>query len=707
MKKQNLFLVLFFLIALNLSGQFGVPLNDNCAQSFRLTELENFCSDDIDIFSTEGATIDSTAGLGCQTSFQPLGVWYNFTAITKFVRITVEGLGAGNGLLLTNPIVGIYEGSCGNLTELNCVTTPNGVNVAEIVFPTIPGRNYKIMVGARDSAEGTFRFCLNSFNVDPEPLQDCGQARILCDKSPIGVESVIGFGNVRDDLDQQSNPAIDFSFNCGVQEDASNWYKWTCDEAGTLEFTLTPVKQFDDIDFLVYELPNGLNDCDEKILIRNMISGENQGQPMNQWQVCVGPTGLIASDGDEGESCGCQNGDNNFGAAIQMEPGKSYALVVMNFSQSGLGYNLEWGGDGTFLGPVPEFSIDPIAGLRCDQSFTIEDRSRDNGNPLEYEWYFGEDASPETSTDAGPFQVNYSTFGQKYIVLSVSDPVNGCSVTEIFDIFAEACCEDLDPVVPNLVNAVDPTCPNFSDGSLELIASGGSNSGFTYSIDGSPFVSGSEFQNLPDGNFNIEVIDDKGCEGSVIFNLNDPDSILLDAGVDSIIDLGDMIDLEGEVVQENGRDFDIFWTWDSDGTTASCIECLDPNVFPFGTSTFTLNAVDEFGCAFTDRVVIDVDLDYPLYIPNAFSPNEDGFNDKFTAYSGISVQEIALLKIFDRWGNLVYTERNFPHNDPGFGWDGTFNGQLAESGVYTYVFEVQFIDNLPPRQYSGDITLLR
>jgi gliding motility-associated-like protein len=96
-----------------------------------------------------------------------------------------------------------------------------------------------------------------------------------------------------------------------------------------------------------------------------------------------------------------------------------------------------------------------------------------------------------------------------------------------------------------------------------------------------------------------------------------------------------------------------------------------------------------------------------LYIPNAFSPNEDGFNDKFTAFSGISVQDIALLKIFDRWGNLVYVERNFPHSDPGFGWDGQFNGKLAEAGVYTYVFEIQFIDNLPPRQYSGDITLLR
>ncbi|WP_235293152.1 T9SS type B sorting domain-containing protein [Portibacter lacus] len=700
------FLFFFILSSIALKAQFGVPLNDNCSQSIKLTQLENFCSDDVDLFSTEGATIDTTEGFGCQTSFQPLGVWYNFTAITKFVRITVEGEDAGNGLLLTEPIIGIYEGGCGNLNQLNCVTTATGVNVAEIVITTVPGKNYTLMIGAKNNSQGSFRLCLNSFNVDPEPLQDCGQARILCDKSPIGVESVVGFGSIRDDLDLGSNPAIQFPA-CGVVEDASNWYKWTCDQPGTLEFTITPLKQFDDIDFVVYEFPDGLENCNTKVLIRNMISGENQGQNMNQWAVCVGPTGLISGDGQDGESCGCQNGDNNFANAIQMEAGKSYGLMVMNFSQSGVGYNLDFGGTGTFAGPVPEFSIEPITGLRCDQAFTIEDRSRDNGNPLTYEWYFGEDATPETSTEAGPFDVNYTTFGQKYIVLTVKDQVNGCEVTEIFDIFAEACCEDIDPLVPTLVNAVDPTCPNFSDGSLELAASGGSNSGYTFSINGSPFVSGSEFMNLPDGTFNIDVIDDKGCEGSIDLNLFDPDSIIVNAGLDSLIDLGDMIDLEGEIVSDNGRDYDIVWTWNSNGTEVSCVNCLDPNVFPFGATTFTLTAIDEFGCEFSDRVAIDVDLNYPLYIPNVFSPNDDGFNDRFTAFGGIAVQEIALLKIFDRWGNLVYEERNFPISDTTFGWDGMFNNSLAEPGVYTYIFDIQFIDNNPPREYSGDITLLR
>ncbi len=687
-------------------AQFGAPLNDVCAQSFRLDDLENFCSEDVDMFTSEGATVDNDANFGCQSSFQPSAVWYNFTAITKFVRITVEGQGSGNGLLLNNPIVGIYRGSCGNLTEVNC-TGATSTNIAEIIVETTPGVQYFVMIGGNNSSVGSFRLCLNSFNVDPEPLQDCGNARILCDKSPIGVESVVGFGAVNDDLDLATNPAIQFP-QCGVSEAASNWYKWTCDEAGTLEFTITPLQQFDDIDFMVYEFPDGLENCNTKVLLRNMISGENQGQPMSQWQICVGPTGLTSGDADQGESCGCQDGDNNFASAINMEAGRSYGLIVMNFSQSGVGYNLEWGGTGTFLGPIPEFSIDPISGLRCDQSFTIEDRTQDAGNPLEYNWFFGEDATPQSSTEAGPFSVEYSTFGQKYIVLSVVDPVNGCEVTEIFDVFAEPCCEDLEEVAGSILNLEDPTCPNFADGNIELAASGGSNSGFTFSINGSPFVSGSNFGNLPEGSYTIDIIDDKGCEGSINVGLMDPDSIIVDAGIDSIVDLGETIVLNGQVLDENGRPYTLEWTFDSEGSTVSCQDCTDPTVLPAGNTNFILTAIDNFGCRFSDRVNIMVDENYPIYVPNSFSPNEDGFNDKFTAYGGIAIDFIDRLRIFDRWGNLVYQERNFPHSqDTNHGWDGNFNGRRAEVGVYTYIFDVQFIDGNPPREISGDVTLVR
>lgn len=699
----QIFFISFVFIASS-NAQFGVPLNDNCDQSFRLTDLVNFCSEISGDFSTTGATEEIVQIDGCINSFIPEGVWYNFIAITNYVRITIEG--EGDGLNLSAPLLGFYEGNCGSLTELNCVNAGTGENIIELVRDVVPGRRYFLLVGSTLPVTGNFRLCINSFNNDPEPLQDCGNARILCDKSPIGVESVVGFGNQKDNLNLSANPAVQFPA-CGVEEDASNWYKWTCDEAGTLTFTITPVKEYDDIDFIVYEFPDGLDNCSTMVPVRTLISGQNLGAPFNQWAVCVGPTGLQAGDQDLGESCGCQNGDNNFGAALNMEAGKSYGLMVMNFSQSGVGYNLEWGGTGTFLGPIPEFSVEPITGLRCDQDFIIEDRTQGYGNPLEYSWYFGEGATPEFADEGGPFQVSYDSYGEKYIVLNVTDPVNGCSVTEIFDVFAEPCCEDLQDVEGDIVQLNDPSCPGYADGSFELAANGGSGVGYTFSINGSPYVNGSTFGNLPAGTFTINVIDSKGCEGSINVNLMNPDSIILDAGLDSVVDLGESIELLGQVIRDNGRDYIITWDPSTDNTTLSCLDCLDPNVTPAGNTVFTLIATDELGCVFSDRVTIEVDPNYPIYIPNVFSPNQDGYNDNFTAYGGIAIDYIVELKIFDRWGNLVYVGKNFLPNDPTSGWDGLYNGRQLQAGVYTYMFDVQFIDNGPPRKFTGDITLLK
>mgnify|MGYP000197366683 CR=1 FL=1 len=80
---------------------------------------------------------------------------------------------------------------------------------------------------------------------------------ILCDKSPFYVESLVGTGNNNNEL--SANDCIDEEF-------ASVWYKWTCDVSGTLTFDLIPNNyqagfESDDIDFVVYELPNGIEDC--------------------------------------------------------------------------------------------------------------------------------------------------------------------------------------------------------------------------------------------------------------------------------------------------------------------------------------------------------------------------------------------------------------------------------------------------------------
>ncbi|MCO6486236.1 MAG: gliding motility-associated C-terminal domain-containing protein, partial [Saprospiraceae bacterium] len=99
--------------------------------------------------------------------------------------------------------------------------------------------------------------------------------------------------------------------------------------------------------------------------------------------------------------------------------------------------------------------------------------------------------------------------------------------------------------------------------------------------------------------------------------------------------------------------------------------------------------------------------DFPrVYIPNSFSPDEDGINDVFSVYGNAQVVGVRHLAIYDRWGNNLYFERHLPVNDPGVGWDGTFRGQIMDPGVYVYVVEVELADG-GTRLYKGDVTVVR
>ena len=94
-----------------------------------------------------------------------------------------------------------------------------------------------------------------------------------------------------------------------------------------------------------------------------------------------------------------------------------------------------------------------------------------------------------------------------------------------------------------------------------------------------------------------------------------------------------------------------------------------------------------------------------LYIPNAFSPNFDGYNDRFQIFSPNPFLNIRSFYIFDRWGNQLFARQNFSINDQGQFWDGTTNGEVLDVGVYTYWIEVACQGKLLP--FKGTVTLLK
>lgn len=146
------------------------------------------------------------------------------------------------------------------------------------------------------------------------------------------------------------------------------------------------------------------------------------------------------------------------------------------------------------------------------------------------------------------------------------------------------------------------------------------------------------------------------------------------------------------------------WTW-SPATGLSCTNCPDPVAGPKFTTNYSVSFTDSNGCSNTASILVYVICkNANLFIPNTFSPNGDGSNDVFYP-RGTGLQRVKLLRIFDRWGEVVFENKDFPVNDPLSGWDGTFKGRKPQPDVYIYQIEV-FCDNGEIIKLAGNISLI-
>jgi gliding motility-associated-like protein len=170
------------------------------------------------------------------------------------------------------------------------------------------------------------------------------------------------------------------------------------------------------------------------------------------------------------------------------------------------------------------------------------------------------------------------------------------------------------------------------------------------------------------------------------------------------IELGDMAILNSDYWAGNNN-VTIQWS-DPLGNSLSCLDCNITAAFPFETVTYTLKMAVENGCTYQDDVLVRVNKDRTVFIPNVISPNFDGINDYFYVQSKKNNVKINSMSIYDRWGSLVHKADNIDINSEGQGWDATYAGEPVQSGVYVYVIELEFIDGAIILE-SGDVTVLR
>ncbi|MBK7964934.1 MAG: PKD domain-containing protein [Bacteroidetes bacterium] len=141
------------------------------------------------------------------------------------------------------------------------------------------------------------------------------------------------------------------------------------------------------------------------------------------------------------------------------------------------------------------------------------------------------------------------------------------------------------------------------------------------------------------------------------------------------------------------------WHWNFGDTTFSSDQDPTHKYKNPGIYTVQLIVESEFGCLDTAWEVIDIKKDYAIWIPSAFTPNGDGYNETFNV-KGFGFGDFSM-QIYNRWGALIFTS-----NEVIKGWDGTHQGEEAPQDVYVYKVDIK--DDLGnPHTYTGRVSIVR
>ena len=245
-------------------------------------------------------------------------------------------------------------------------------------------------------------------------------------------------------------------------------------------------------------------------------------------------------------------------------------------------------------------------------------------------------------------------------------------------------------------------CAGDEDGQINILGMTGGDSPYEYKLGQGAWQSDPVLTDLPPGVYTLQVRDASGCsdtlEGLIV---GEGLTLELDAGFDRLAFKGDIIDLS---VQTNQILAMIQW---SAPDPLSCSTCPLTTLGPLSVSqTVIVTGTTADGCTAVDDLEVKLRVTIDVFIPNSFTPNNDGINDVFSVYGNDQVVIVRNLAVFDRWGNALYARSDLPINDPSEGWDGMFRDELMDPGVYVYVVEVELLDG-SIKLFKGDVTLVR
>jgi hypothetical protein len=286
----------------------------------------------------------------------------------------------------------------------------------------------------------------------------------------------------------------------------------------------------------------------------------------------------------------------------------------------------------------------------------------------------------------------FKAMGKGEYILTAIRKEDGCIATDTIEVEAQA-------GQPILWQTKDESCFEKNDGLLFLV--GETKHISEWSLAGES-QTGYRAEGLKPGLYPVEAKDSMGCVYDTLITIGAAEELKIQIGADIQLQYGETTQLRAEVNRSLTELISYGWLPEE---KVSCTSCMEVWIEGLDDGLFIFKATDQNGCEAEADIRVKIDRNIIITAPNIIAEDISG-NNQFTLYGNEQVKKVNELKVFDRWGNAIWQTTTNCLNQPSLGWDGTINGTRIETGVYTYVAEVEIFSG-EKKLVSGDITWVK
>ena len=317
--------------------------------------------------------------------------------------------------------------------------------------------------------------------------------------------------------------------------------------------------------------------------------------------------------------------------------------------------------DSAYVGqPLSPIQLDIVGiNVNCQDPNSGAAQSNPTGGTHPYSYFW--------STGATTQSIDSLSNGTYY--LTVNDD-NGCMQTDTVEITLPVYIAANISVVTNF-NGYDVSCFGADDGIVQMNITSGTS---PYQVQWSNGASTEYIDNIAAGNYIVQISDNAGCTYRDSLTITEPSELQI-APFSAAPNCPDVYDGSIQLNVTGGiAPYD--YIWDNNEITEE--------LFELSSGVYGVTITDANNCSLTYQESLDFVYDECLFIPNAITPNADGYNDVWQI-RGIELYPEAYIEIYNRWGQVMFkSDRGYTHK-----WDGTYEGKALPMDTYYYMIQLK------------------